>query len=151
MLKQEIQQTVNVSLKERDDIKVKVLRFLLSLIHYVEIDKHRELTDEEIQELIAKEIKKRKEAIEMFKRGKRPDLVADEDKQLAIITHYVPKQLSAQELQAFVDEAIIKAGDKGNTGMIIGLVMTQVKGRADGSLVAQLVIEKLQQIKALNS
>lgn len=90
MIKKHIQEAIITNLKEGKQTELKVLRFLLSLINYAEIDKQRELTDEEIQELLAKELKKRQEAIQLFRQGKREDLVEDEEKQLVVIKQFLP-------------------------------------------------------------
>lgn len=143
MLKEEIQKAINSSLKEGKKTELKVLRFILSGIQYAEIDKHKDLTDEEIISLLQKELKKRKEAIEMFKKGGRDDLVKDEENQLIVIEKYLPKQLSTEELNKIIDEIISSSADLSNMGKIIGLVMAKVKGKADGKTVAEAVKQKL--------
>ena len=85
MLKDEIQKAILTSLKGKKPIELKVLRFVLSQIKYEEIAQQRELSNEEIVSLLQKEVKKRKEAIELFKNGKREDLVTDEEAQLTVI------------------------------------------------------------------
>lgn len=124
-------------------MEVRVLRFLLSEIQYAEIAKQSDLTDEETVALLAKELKKRKEAIEMFKKANRDDLVADEEKQLTVIQKYLPQQLTESELEKAVDEVLSSLPDKSNMGKIIGLVMAKVKGQADGKMVAELVKKKI--------
>lgn len=143
MLKDDIQQAVFANLKEKKATEVKVLRFVLSEIQYAEIAKQKDLTDEEVITLLQKETKKRKEAIEMFKKGKRDDLVADEEKQIIIIEKYLPKQMPQEEVERIVDAVLAGTNDKSNTGKLIGLVMAQVKGKTDGGIVAQLVRQKL--------
>ena len=143
MLKEEIQKAISSSLKEGRKTELKVLRFILSGIQYAEIDKQKDLTDEEIIVLLQKELKKRKEAIELFKKGGRTDLVEDEEKQLTVIEKYLPKQLSVEELNKIIDEVISSSGDLSNTGKIIGLVMAEVKGKADGKTVVDLVRQKI--------
>lgn len=143
MIKSDIQKKILVSLKGGKQTELKVFRFILSQINYEEIAKQRELTDEEIITLLQKEIKKRKEAIEMFRKGKRDDLIEDEEKQIIVIEQYVPKQLDSEELKKIIEEIIKSSEEKSNMGKIIGLVMVKVKGRADGSIVASLVREKL--------
>jgi uncharacterized protein YqeY len=145
MLKNDIQNTVNNYLKARKTLEVKVLRFILSEIKYAEIEKQKELTDTEVISLLQKEIKKRREAIEMFKKGNRSDLVTDEKAQMAVIMKFLPKALSKEELEKIVDEVFSTLGEEKNMGKIIGLVMAKVKGKADGSVVASLVRQKLQE------
>lgn len=143
MLKDEIQKTVNKNLKAGNVMEVKVLRFILSEIKYAEINKKSDLTDEEAIKLMQKEVKKRKEAIEMFKKGGRNDLVSDEEKQLIIINNYIPEQKSSDDLEKIIDEIITSSSDKSNVGRIIGMVMAKTKGEEDGALVASLVKKKL--------
>ena len=144
MIKNDIQQAINSALKERRETALKVLRFVMSQIKYGEIDKQKDLTDEEIVSLMQKEIKKRKEAIEMFKKGRRTDLVKDEEAQITVIQKFLPQQLTSEELEKIVNDTISETADK-NMGKIIGLAMGKVKGKADGSAVSSLVRQKLQQ------
>lgn len=143
MIKDDIQKAVIVNLKKGKATEVKVLRFVLSEINYAEIDKQGQLTDEEAIALLQREVKKRKEAIEMFKKGNRDDLVKDEEAQLIIIGQYLPRQLSDEELNNIIEEIIQSIEDKSNMGKIIGLVMIKLKGQADGAKVAQLVKQKI--------
>ena len=143
MIRDDIQKAIFTNLKEGKAMEVKVLRFILSEIKYAEIAKQKDLTDEEAVAVLQKEVKKRKEAIEMFKKGERFDLVTDEEAQLVIIAQYLPKQLPVEELNKIIDSVIAEIGDKSNMGKIIGAVMGRVKGQADGSQVAQLVKQKL--------
>lgn len=143
MIKNDIQTAINVALKERKQADLKVLRFVLSQIKYDEINRQKELTDDEIIVLIQKEVKKRKEAIEMFKKGNRNDLVTDEEEQIKVISRYLPDQITTEEINKIIDEVLSTITDTSNTGKIIGLVMAKVKGKADGSQVAQLIRQKL--------
>ena len=143
MLKDEIQNAINKALKERNKTELKVLRFVLSQIQYEEIDKRKELSDEETVAVLQKEVKKRNDAIEMFKKGERPELVEDEQNQVKIIERYLPKQMGDEEINRIIEETIITLDDKSNIGKTIGLVMAKLKGRADGGKVARLVKQKL--------
>jgi len=143
MIKKDIEAEIIVSLKAGKQTELKVLRYILSEIKYAEIAKQKELLDEETITLIHKEIKKRREAIELFKKGGRQDLVSDEEKQLTVIEKYLPKQMSTEELSKIIDEVISSSTDQTNSGKLIGLVMAKVRGKADGSQVAKLVGQKL--------
>jgi len=143
MIKKDIAAAIIVSLKAGKQTELKVLRYVLSEIKYAEIAKQKELSDEETISVISKEIKKRREAIELFKKGGRNDLVADEEMQINVIEKYLPKQLSTDELNQIIDEVISANPDQANLGILIGLVMTNVRGKADGSQVAKLVAQKL--------
>ncbi len=143
MIKEEIQKRILVSLKEKKETEQKVLRFILSEIKYSEINKQKDLTDEEVIGLLQKEVKKRNESIDMFQKGGRQELVVDEQKQIKIIEEYLPKQMSNEELSKIVDEIIAKTEDKSNMGKLIGMVILRVKGKADGNRVASLVKAKM--------
>lgn len=143
MIKNDIQQAINSALKAGNKLELKALRFVMSGIQYEEIEKKKDLTDEEVVSLVQKEIKKRREAVEMFKSGNRDDLVKDEEEQITVIQKFLPQQLSSEELEKIVTEVIEEVPDK-NMGKIIGLVMSKVKGKADGSAVSSLVRQKLQ-------
>ena len=145
MIKEEIQKKILTSLKEKKEMELKVLRFILSQINYAEIAKQKPLTDEEIMALLQKELKKRKEAIEMFRKAGRSEMVADEEKQLPVIEQYLPKQISQEELAKIVDETVKSIEGVPNMGQVIGMVMKKVKGQADGGMVASIVKQKLGQ------
>ena len=144
MIKEKIQQAINSALKAGNKVEVSALRFVMSQIKYEEIAKQKELTDEEVVFLIQKEIKKRKDAVEMFKKGNRNDLVKDEEAQIVVIQKYLPQQLTEEELGKIIDEVINNAGGEKNAGKIIGLVIAKVKGKTDGSTIAKLVRHRLE-------
>lgn len=143
MIKVDIKNALITAMKSRNDLEVRVLRYIISQINYAEIDKKRELNDEEVITELQKELKKRKDAIELFKKGKRNDLVTDEENQLKVLGRYLPAQMSEEELGKIVDQIFNSTTDRSNIGKIIGQVMGQIKGRADGADVARLVKEKL--------
>lgn len=144
MIKDNIQQSINNALKAGNKVEVSALRFVMSQIKYEEIAKQKELTDGEVVSLIQKEIKKRKDAVEMFKKGNRDDLVKDEEAQIVVIQKYLPQQLTEEELGKIIDEVINNAGGEKNEGKIIGLVIVKVKGKTDGSTIAKLVRHRLK-------
>lgn len=142
MLGKKIREDMIKSLKEGKKTELKVLRFVISEIKYEEIDKKRELTDEEIISLLQKELKKRKEAVDLFKKGNRDDLIKDEEDQIYIINRYLPEQMGEVEIVSVVEDIIASSNEK-NIGVLIGLVMLQLKGKASGSVVARIVKEKI--------
>jgi uncharacterized protein len=143
MLKEQMQKEIVVALKAGNKLEVSVLRFLVSEIKYAEINKQKDLTDEEVISVLQKELKKRKDAIEMFAKNGRKDVVESEEKQLAIVARYLPKELTQVELEKIVDEAIAKIGPNPVMGKVMGIVIGQVKGRADGKVISELVKQKL--------
>jgi uncharacterized protein YqeY len=104
-----------------------------------ELEKESQLSDEEIIEVIHSEIKKRKEAILEFEKGKREDLVKKEKEEIEILKNYLPEQLSEKEIENLAKEIIEKVGL--NFGMVMKEIMPKVKGRAEGALVSKIVKE----------
>lgn len=133
----------------RDEIKVSTLRLLLSEIKNSEIAKGHPpaggLSDEDIIAVLQKEIKKRKEAVLAFRSGGREDQAQKEEAELKILTEYLPAQMEVEELTKIVDESINEVGASSlqDMGKVMGLVMSKVSGRADGSIVSSLVKERL--------
>ena len=133
------------AVKNRDDVSVSTLRFLLSGIHNQKIAKGSDLTDEEITAEIAKNAKRHKESIEAFSAGGRDDLVEKETAELEVLTKYLPQMLSDREMEKMVDEAIsaVGAGTISDMGRVVGAVMSSAGARADGAKVAEIVRSKL--------
>ena len=167
-LKQKIQADLTKAVKKGDEITRSTLRFLSAVILNKEKEKRykiskekptlgveRELiersnlTDEEIIEVISSEIKKRKEAILEFEKGKREDLAKNERAEIKILESYLPEQLSEEEIKKLASEIIEKTGAKEikDMGKVMGELMAKVKGRADGSLVSKIVKELLSASK----
>ncbi|MBI4085983.1 MAG: GatB/YqeY domain-containing protein [Candidatus Liptonbacteria bacterium] len=141
-LTQDLKEAMKAGMKEKTD----VVRFLLAQIQNREIEKRSTgqaptLTGEEVVETLQKEVKKRREAIELFKKGGRPELVQKEELELALITGYLPPEMSREELEKII-------GDLKNQGFndfnsLMKEAMKKVKGKADGKLVSEIVKEKL--------
>ena len=129
----------------RDEVKVSTLRLLLSEIKNLEISKGNILSDEDIVSVVQKEIKKRKEAAAGFRSGSREEQAQKEEAEARILEAYLPAQISTEELTNIVLTTINKLGATGiaDMGKVIGAVMGQVKGKADGATVSQIVKEKL--------
>lgn len=142
MLLEQITKDLEKATRIQDPLVLMTIRFILSEIHYAEIDKQRKLTDEEVIVVLQKEVKKRNEAIELMKRGNRMELVEEELKKIEVIKKYLPTQLSDEEISTIVKQAREKM-PQAQMGQLIGAVMGQVKGKADGSRVALLVKKEL--------
>ncbi|HEX3031818.1 MAG TPA: GatB/YqeY domain-containing protein [Bacillota bacterium] len=132
--------------REAGKLRLSVLRMAKSAIKYVEIDKHKELSDEEIIEVLAREVKMRRDAIEEYARANRPDTVAQLNEEISILMDYLPQQLSEEEVKQLVSEAVSATGAQGpkEMGKVMGWLMPKVKGKADGKLVNQLVKAALE-------
>jgi len=140
-----IQKDLTDSLKQKNEIKTSTLRLVIAALNNAKIAKGGELEDEEIIEVIAKEAKKRQESITAFKTGNRGDLAEREEKELSILKDYLPAEISKDELSKIVDSAIAEVGarDIKDLGKIMSAVLSEVKGRAEGSAVAAIVKSKL--------
>jgi uncharacterized protein YqeY len=106
-----------------------------------EIDLHREATDAEVQDLIAREMKRRTEAVEMFRHANRMDLVTQEESELVILKSYLPEQLSASDVEAVVRKVVAELGATGpaQMGPVMREAMARLKGQADGRAVNEIV------------
>jgi len=131
--------------KQKDELKVSALRFLIAGLHNAKIAKLDELTDEEILLEIGKEAKRHKESIEAFEKGGRDDLVQKEKAELAILQKYLPQPLTDEELEKMVDEAIaaVGASSAADFGRVMSTVLSSARARADGGKVAEIVKRKL--------
>ncbi|GIU99835.1 MAG: aspartyl-tRNA amidotransferase subunit B [Actinomycetota bacterium] len=144
-LREQVQRDLAEAMKARDAVRVGALRMLLTAIVNREKELRRELTDDEVREVAAREVKRRTESIEAFELGARADLVAKETAERAILQAYAPEQLGEAELDRIVAEAIAEVGaaGPGDLGKVMGRVMPKVRGRADGALVQRKVRERL--------
>jgi len=144
-LKERLLQDMKEAMRAKDKVRLSTIRMINSLIKNAEIDKRGELTDDEIVQLLMKYAKQRREAIEMYEKGGRQDLVEKEKAELAVVESYLPKQLSEEEIRELVREAIeaVGASSPKDLGKLMQYVMPKVKGRAEGSLVNKIVREEL--------
>ncbi len=125
---------------------VRTLRSLLAQLKNGAIAKRSDLSDEEEIQIIQKAAKQRKEAIEMFQKGNRDDLVETESKELAIIETYLPDQLPHKKVESIIDKTIEEsdATTMKDMGRVMSIVMKQIAGRTNGKMVQKLVQQKLQ-------
>ena len=145
-MKQNIQEELKKALLQRDELKTGTLRMLLAALINKEKEKNQgPLTEEQIQSVILSEVKKRKEAVEAFTKGGRPEMAEKESKELEILQRYLPEQLPEEEVRKLVAEAIEQTGaaKAQDMGKVMAALMPKVKGKADGSLVSALVKELL--------
>ena len=140
-----IQEELTGALKQKDEVKTSTLRLVIAAANNAKIAKGKELDDEEVVGVIAKEAKKRQESITAFKAGNRADLAEKEEKELAILKTYLPEAMAEDELLKIVQEAIDEVGakDMKDMGKVISLVLSKAKGRAQGGEVAAAVKSRL--------
>jgi len=147
-LLQKLDDDLKRALKASDSLKVSVLRLTKAALKNKQIDKREELSDDEILSVISTLSKQRRESIELFSKGGREDLAEKERQELAILRSYLPKQLTPEELDAIIAEAIRESSSGGlkEIGKVMRLVMQRVKGAADGKIVNQRVKELLDKV-----
>ena len=131
--------------KEAGKLKLSVVRMVRSAAKYIEIDRHKELDDNELLEVVAKEVKMRKDSLDEFRMANRPVLLAALEQEIAILMEYLPEQMTEAEVRRLVTQAVTdaQASSPKDMGKVMALLMPKVKGRADGKLVNSLVKELL--------
>lgn len=137
------------AMKAGDAVKRDTLRFVQSALKNVAIEKRKpvtEFTDAEVQEVVKRLVKQRKDSIEQYKAGNRADLVEKEEAELVFITPYLPTTLSSEATEALVDRVLGTLGEvtAKDMGRVMGAVMKESAGQADGGLVRELVAKRLQ-------
>ena len=148
-LKDQLRADLTTSMKARDALRTSTLRMVLTAITNAEVSGKgaRELNDEDVLSVIGAEAKKRREAAQAFADGDRPELAQKETAEAAILADYLPAQLTAEEISGIVTAAVESAGAAGEgmkaMGKVMGLVSPQVKGKADGAVVAAEVKRQL--------
>ena len=144
-LKQKLSDDLKQAMKSGDTLKRGTLRLLMSAVNNAEIAKRAALENSDILGIIAKEVKQHQESIESFKQGNRPDLVAKEEAELAILQDYLPEQMTREAIIAEVRKVIatVGAAGPGDKGKVMQQLMPGLKGRADGKEINQVVTELL--------
>jgi len=162
MTKDKIKEDLKKAMLDKNELDLSVLRMVFSSVFNKEKDKRAKLskagedeskldemsklTEEEVLEVISSEVKKRKDSIEQYEKGGRSDLAENEKKELEILMRYMPEQMDKEEIRKIVKEKINELGISGpqETGKLMGAIMPQVKGKADGNIVSEIVKEELK-------
>ena len=144
-LKQQINDQVKQAMKGGDKARLKVLRMLTAAIKQKEIDERIELDDAEVLAVIDKQVKQRRESIEQYTAGGRPELAEAEQAEIDILSDFLPEQLSEEELEAMIVAAIAATGAESmaDMGKVMGQLKPRVQGRADMKQVSAAVRSKL--------
>ena len=137
-LRTQITDQIKTAMKAHDTVTLDALRYILSTIKNVEIDAKHELNDEEVLNVIQKEVKNRREAITQFQQGGRMDIVTEEQKKLDVLLKFLPAQLSQQDIEEKV-RAIVVALPSKDMPSVMKTVMAELKGKADGKMIADAV------------
>ena len=148
MLKDKIQEDMKAAMIAKDEEKLSTIRMLKSALQYYEINKggaDYSATDEDVLDVVGKEIKKRRESIDLYEKGGRPELAEKEKRELEVLQGYLPEQMSEEEVSKLVDEAVASTGASNmqDMGKVMGVLIPKVKGKADAGLVSNLVKAKL--------
>lgn len=145
-LKQKLQEDLKSSMKNKDTVKKSVITLIRASIKQYEVDNRVELGDDEIVDLIAKQLKQTRDSREEFTKAGREDLVSKAEAEIEVLKEYLPQQLSEEELNKIVISTISEVGATSMKDMkkIMTSIMPKVKGRADGKLINELVKKNLQ-------
>lgn len=148
-LKQKIFSDMKEAMKAGDVIRRDTLRMLDAMIKNTEIEKLKKeegLNDQEVQEVIARAVKQRKDAAQQYADGGRPELAEKETKEIEILMQYMPEQMGEDKIREIVKEIIATSGatSKADIGKVMGQAMGKLKGQADGNVVKKIVEELLQ-------
>lgn len=144
-LKERLSQDLKEAMKSKNETKVRTIRLLIAAIKNFEVEKMDQATDEEVLQIMSKEVKKRLESIEMYRQAKREDLAIEEENELKIIKSYMPEQMNEEQIRELVRKLIQQhnLSSPKDVGTAMKLIMPQVKGKADGKLVNKIVQELL--------
>ena len=140
-LKEKIMDDLKKAMKERNEVKVRTLRMVIASIKNWEVENTKEIDDDGMIAVLSKEAKRRKEAIEEYRKAGREDLAKAEEEELKIIESYLPERMSEEEIKELVLKTIeeVKATSPKDLGKVMKAIMPKVKGRADGKLVNEMV------------
>lgn len=144
-LKERLSQDLKEAMKSKNETKVRTIRLLIAAIKNFEVEKTDQATDEEVLQIMSKEVKKRLESIEMYRQAKREDLAIEEENELKIIKSYMPEQMNEEQIRELARKLIRQhnLSSPKDVGTAMKLIMPQVKGKADGKLVNKIVQELL--------
>jgi uncharacterized protein YqeY len=145
-LKEKLQEDLKFSMKNKDVVRKSVVTLIRASIKQFEVDNRVELDDEGVIDIISKQMKQRKDALEEFKKADREDLVKETEAEIEVLKEYLPQQLSEEELNEIVKNTISQVGATSmkDMGKIMSVIKPLTKGRADGKLINELVKANLQ-------
>ena len=144
-MRNKILEDLKQAMKDRDKVKLSVIRMVKSAMQMEELNKKRELKDDEIIDVISKQIKTRNDSVKEFKKGGRDDLVKSTEEEIEILKTYLPKQLSDEELIEIIDKVFddVKPSSSKDMGKVMKAITPLVKGKADMGKVSSIIKERL--------
>ena len=144
-LRERLDEDLKSAMRAKDSLRMNTIQGLKSAVKYREIELMKPLDEAGILGVAATEIKRRRDSVEQYRAGNRPDLADKEEAEIRLLQDYLPQQLPAAELEAKVDEVIARVGAKGpkDMGAVMKALLPDVQGRADGKVVSELVKQRL--------
>jgi uncharacterized protein YqeY len=144
-LQDRIESAMRDAMRARDERRTSTLRMAMAAAHNRQIELGRPLTDEDTVDVLSRQVKQRRESIEQFRAGGRETMAAAEEAEAAILAEFMPEQLSAEDLEGIVRDAIAETGasSPADMGQVMGRVVPQTRGRADGKLLSEIVRRQL--------
>lgn len=144
-LKERLTEDMKSAMKSKEKERLSVIRMTRAAIKNVEIDKRKDLDDQEVLQVLSKEVKQRRDSIQEYEKAGKEDTVKQLEREIAILQEYLPEQLSQEELEEITDEIIAEVGAStmADMGKVMGAIMPKIRGRADGSQINKIVKERL--------
>lgn len=144
-LKEQLMADLKDAMKSKDKMKKSVITMIRASIKQFEVDNRAELSDEQILDIMFKQVKQKRDAIVEFEKGDRADLVDEAKAEIEVLMNYLPKQLTEDEIRVLVKEAVeaVGATSPKDMGKLMGALMPKIKGKADGKVVNKIVREYL--------
>jgi|FrelakmetLWP11LW_1041352.scaffolds.fasta_scaffold03909_5 uncharacterized protein YqeY len=142
---EQLEADLGEAMKLRDEVRTTTLRLLKSALKNYQIELGHDLTMQEALSVLQKEAKKHQDSIKQYEAADRDDLANEEKAELEVIEKYLPEQMSREELEKIVEEAIssLNASGPSDMGKVIGMVRAKTEGKADGSMIAEIAKQKL--------
>lgn len=134
------------AMRNKDKLKLSVIQMVRAALKNAEIQVRKELDEQEVMEVISRELKQRRDSLQEFKNAGRTDLIEQVEAEIEVLIGYLPKQLTEEEVREIVSETVkeVGASTKADMGKVMAALMPKVKGKADGKLVNQIVQQYLQ-------
>jgi uncharacterized protein YqeY len=144
-VKEQLDVELKQAMRDKDALKLSVVRMLKSAIKYREIELMKPLDEAGVLAVVSSEIKRRRDSVEQYKAGNRIDLADKEEAELKILQGWLPAQLGEEEIRKLVEAAVLKANAQGpkDMGAVMKLLMPDTQGKADGKVVSELVKARL--------
>ena len=145
-MRDKLEDDIRQSMRDRNQARLDALRFLKSAVQAAEKSGGESLDDARMLDVVAKQVNDRRESIRMFQEGNRTDLVSKETAELQVLEEYLPPQMSREELESLIQDLVSQVGATSirDKGKLMGRLMPQVKGKADGAIVNELATQILE-------